>query len=626
MAAINPRISIRFVRPDIWKDIVENFDFDINQRDSEGQTALTQAANIGNEDMVENLLKIDGIDVDAPDKAGITPLWYSLRRLRNYNCKAFRTMAAAIIKKADVNKRDKDGSHPLTWAIRENIDEAPPPPHFTSQKLSLHQCHKRLIPLLLEKKELDVERIESDGESPFFAVIDGGNSLLLKPRNLMPSFAEPQWYEVQKRKEGINVLILKDLLSSGRFNVNILNDDSRSPLSLAVERSSLRVVQTLLDSPNIKVCSQDKDGRTPLIWSILGNRADTMEAILAQDDSGVDTPDRSGRKPLSWASEKADLKMVRSLVQKCGDNVDTPDCNGRSPLSWAVQTEREPALTSGAFENNQLAFDGQAQGEPPIIRFLIDTCGADPNSKDNDERTPLSWAATTKNPSIVKYMAQKAENVNEPDKGGRSPLSWSAEQGTLHVVRYLLSHESINVNIEDCNGQTPLSWATRQHNKDMIVLFLQKDTGTLHSMARRATDIDKIKLLLEAGYDASKRNSRGENPLYRAVEAGNLKIAELLVDHCPESVKWEDRNGVTPLRLAIYQSRAMLKLIFKNSERTEEIERHEWFSGNEPDPNNNIVCLCREGDKKYLDFVPRKEIPPESGWDSRPIRPGKRLL
>ncbi|KAL4724384.1 hypothetical protein ACLX1H_008998 [Fusarium chlamydosporum] len=443
-------------------------------------------------------------------------------------------MAAAIIKKADVNKRDKDGSHPLTWAIRENIDEAPPPPHFTSQKLSLHQCHKRLIPLLLEKKELDVERIESDGESPFFAVIDGGNSLLLKPRNLMPSFAEPQWYEVQKRKEGINVLILKDLLSSGRFNVNILNDDSRSPLSLAVERSSLRVVQTLLDSPNIKVCSQDKDGRTPLIWSILGNRADTMEAILAQDDSGVDTPDRSGRKPLSWASEKADLKMVRSLVQKCGDNVDTPDCNGRSPLSWAVQTEREPALTSGAFENNQLAFDGQAQGEPPIIRFLIDTCGADPNSKDNDERTPLSWAATTKNPSIVKYMAQKAENVNEPDKGGRSPLSWSAEQGTLHVVRYLLSHESINVNIEDCNGQTPLSWATRQHNKDMIVLFLQKDTGTLHSMARRATDIDKIKLLLEAGYDASKRNSRGESPLHRAVEAGNLEIAELLINHCPD--------------------------------------------------------------------------------------------
>ncbi|KAF4339546.1 hypothetical protein FBEOM_6540 [Fusarium beomiforme] len=454
--------------------LVDNVDININQRDAKGRTALTQAVKTGNKEIVECILGIEGIDEDEN----------------------FRMIAAALIPRADLNERDGNGEHPLKWAICNSIDATK---SSNNKRLGFPIINPSvpLLPLILENRELDVERIESDGQSPFILALQ---------------------CEFFSRLEEF----LKRLLASGQFNVNILDGDCRSPLSLAAQKSSSGALKVLLSSPEVDVCSQDKDGRTPLIWSILGDRTDNMYVLLERDDSGVDTPDKDGRTPLSWASERGSLLMVEYLLEKRSDIANKPDHDGRSPLSWAVR--RQPT-----FEHHQRAsrtLGGKTDSQNlQIVHCLTNTGGADPASKDNNKRTPLSWAVTTKNLDIVKFLAQHRDvDINDPDEDGRTPLSWSAEQGEIETVKYLLSHDGIDVNLEDKHQRSPLFWATRPGNERMIHQFLEKDRETVHTMMKKGTEVEKVLLLLEAGYDTSKLDTHGQTLLHCAIKAGSLDL------------------------------------------------------------------------------------------------------
>ncbi|KAK2132197.1 ankyrin repeat-containing domain protein [Fusarium oxysporum II5] len=386
-----------------------NFKIDINQRDAERRTALTQAMKSGNQEIVEYLLEIEGIDVNGPGQ---------------------------------------NEDFPITYAIRNNIDSGRDGSHFDLLNL------------------------------------------------------------------------LKHLLDSAKFNPNILDGDSRSPLSLAAQKFDPTVLSALLKSPKVKACSQDKEARTPLIWSIFGNRSESMKLLLEEDDSGVTTPDIEGRTLLSYASEKCNLGMVKSLLYKCSGNADQPDRNGRTPLSWAVQ--RKPAT---------------------IVEYLINTGHADPHFKDNNKRTPFSWAVETENLDTIKYLADHPKvDINDPDKDRRTPLSWSAGQGPITVVEYLLSIDSIDVMLKGNQGKSPIFWATRPNNKRMIELFRKRGIKALHTMVTKRDDLEKVKLLLEAGYDASRVDAQGCTPMRRAVKAGNLESAKLLIHECPQSVNEKDMD------------------------------------------------------------------------------------
>jgi ankyrin repeat protein len=65
------------------------------------------------------------------------------------------------------------------------------------------------------------------------------------------------------------------------------------------------------------------------------------------------------------------------------------------------------------------------------------------NSKDDNGRTSLSWAAWNGHEAVVKLLLA-TDGVDPDFKGtyGRTPLSWAAERGHEAVIRLLQAHDS----------------------------------------------------------------------------------------------------------------------------------------------------------------------------------------
>uniref|UniRef100_W5NNE8 Uncharacterized protein n=1 Tax=Lepisosteus oculatus TaxID=7918 RepID=W5NNE8_LEPOC len=74
--------SVLYERLGITKLFLEALDYDLNYTDREGCTALLYAAKVGNSSITKMLLKSMkryGLEVDKPDKEGVTPLILSCR-------------------------------------------------------------------------------------------------------------------------------------------------------------------------------------------------------------------------------------------------------------------------------------------------------------------------------------------------------------------------------------------------------------------------------------------------------------------------------------------------------------------------------------------------------------------
>ena len=63
----------------------------------------------------------------------------------------------------------------------------------------------------------------------------------------------------------------------------------------------------------------------------------------------------------------------------------------------------------------------------------------DPNSPDNNGRTPISWAAECGHTEIVKILANLTENPNSLDRYGQTPIYWAKKKGHTEIVKILES-------------------------------------------------------------------------------------------------------------------------------------------------------------------------------------------
>lgn len=147
----------------------------------------------------------------------------------------------------------------------------------------------------------------------------------------------------------------------------------------------------------------------------------------------------------------------------------------------------------------------------------------------------------------VEILLQSGANVNSRDEHDQTPLRKAAEIGNSKVIQKLLDSKA-DVNARDKFGQSPLYIAMMQHDSS---IFANVDRS------------EAVRLLLEGKADVNVQgNNRleGKSVLHDAVATGSAKIVRMILEHRAD-VRARNRNGKDALGYVVDKLPLMREII-----------------------------------------------------------------
>ncbi|CAI7663977.1 unnamed protein product [Penicillium pancosmium] len=284
--------------------------------------------------------------------------------------------------------------------------------------------------------------------------------------------------------------------------------DSASKLSNAIRVGNEDTFRRLLEEigPNCP----DKLGKFPLWWAIACQQPQFVTTLLVRHDIEANCRDHASRQtPLGYVAQKGDLSMLKLLLSQKDIEVDARNKYGQTPFLEAA-----------------------ANGHVEIMEVLFEH-GADPNWRDQNGYSPLTWAVLSGHDPVIETLLSMSEvNPNLVDENGQIPLCWASKKGNKTAVRLLLEHRNkAEIEHKDRHGRTSLCWASM--------------TGQL----------DVVKILTEEGADPFPRDISERTPLMWAAMRGHLEIVKYLCGQAsrrdPSQINARDIESRTPLSWAV---------------------------------------------------------------------------
>ena len=171
-------------------------------------------------------------------------------------------------------------------------------------------------------------------------------------------------------------------------------------------------------------------------------------------------------------------------------------------------------------------FVAAQRGDVDTIRSLIESGKASATDRDEQNITPLHWAAINAQVAACRYLLEQGAEVDA--LGGdlvATPMQWAARNGYLYVIQLLIAHNA-DPNITDAQGYNTLHLVT--HSSSVMALLY----------------------LLHQPINVDARDSQGHTSLMWAAYQGDALSVELLLKH-GASPNTKDDSGLTPLHWAV---------------------------------------------------------------------------
>ena len=299
-----------------------------------------------------------------------------------------------------------------------------------------------------------------------------------------------------------------DLLLAAGADVTAANRHGVSAVWLAAENGDAILVERLLEAgadPNRTM----PGGETVLMTAARTGEPDTVRVLLAQ---GADPDAREtlrGQTALMWAAARNNASVVRVLAEVGADvhaRTDNPSSGRGRTFASAPATGFTPLL-----------FAVRA-GHLDAARVLLDA-GADSNDTVSDGQSALVIAAANANWQMAAYLLDRGADPNHAAAGWNAlhqtvrtrrmnigfgtPGPFAA--GTLDstdLIRKLIA-SGVDVNVR----------MTRNGMRDGQRNRFNRLGATAFMLAAKVTDVEAMRVLLEAGADPLMPAADGTTPL-----------------------------------------------------------------------------------------------------------------
>ena len=528
-----------------------------------GYSALHLAAAKGYDRIVYLLCKQSGCDVNLLNAEGDTALICASR--------LGHTAAVNVLVEhnADVNKRSTlDGESPL----------------FAASESGKFLVVKRLL-MLLPKLKLEAANNES------------ATSLLVAAQNG-------------------HMQCVQELVKVGA-DVNRSKNDGATALFMAAQEGHMNVVELLLTIPNIEIDKQNTYKTTPLLIACLKEHSEIVQVLLDTGRANPNHKEVGNVTAGMVAAELGNIKILRVLLKHKCDLEDMYRNDHRNAFQVAIisnqleavkfmlqyvyhdfeyyDKQRKKKLVKEKFvaaDGNSILMDSIQYGSIDICERIVEHFQLDVdecNTKTGEY--PMTLAAEQNKIDIVSFLLKHTKNINiKRKKSGSAPLLIACSKGNAKLVNFLLSLNDssdstnitrshvLDVNVRDLQGITPLIEAARKRQPEIVKSLLEHSECDVNCCSNigltplfcavQMEDSYSVSLLLSSNAKIIPKKSR-TNCLHVACEKGYLNIIKLLLEKhsvgnhgknpnshefC-ERINDQDRNGNTPLHLAVSQNR-----------------------------------------------------------------------
>jgi ankyrin repeat protein len=168
-----------------------------------------------------------------------------------------------------------------------------------------------------------------------------------------------------------------------------------------VEKGHEAVIKLLLETGKIDLELKDRNGRTPLSCAVERGSVAIVQLLLAEGA-------KTGVALLTSAVEKGHEAVIKLLLETGKIDLELKDGNGRTPLSCAMERGSvaivQLLLTKEAKTGVALLTSAVEKGHEAVVKLLLETGKIDLELKDGNGRTPLSCAVERGRVTVVQLL------------------------------------------------------------------------------------------------------------------------------------------------------------------------------------------------------------------------------
>lgn len=391
-----------------------------------------------------------------------------------------------------------------------------------------------------------------------------------------------------------NDTTLAGLLLDAGADPRIANRYGILPLWLAATNRSAPLVKLLLDH-GADASGASPYGETALMAAARSGDVESLRMLLAAGADPNAMESSNGETAVMWAAVEGHADAVHVLVKGGAD----PNAHARvlnlPAMNWEQTGMVSTVLPVGGW--TALMYTARDDARDGALALL--EVGAEVNTQDPDGTTALSLAIMNAHYDLAAKLLEAGADPNIADRSGMTALYTAIDMVTLgreigrperpqldeldalDLVRLTLEHGA-NPNAQLTGptiprhhgfpdrslsaGATALMRAARSHDLESMRMLLEAGADATLTQADGSNVLfsavappprgtgdaglvaakDVILLVLEAGADLNAKGANGESALHRAARQGNpTAITVLIEEGIPLDVR--DEAGKTPL-------------------------------------------------------------------------------